>query len=152
MDLDALGNLGDFISGIGVLATLIYLAVQIRQNTGELRNSTIQTLLDRSIEMFSGTIASEIPEIQHKELVGEELSGPEEIRLRMFVRRNFQLFEQVYLQSRQGRVTDDIMQAYERRIAAHFASPRWSQNWAALKPLYTAAFSDYVDGLARGQH
>jgi hypothetical protein len=31
--LDALGNLGDFIGGIAVVATLLYLAVQIRHNS-----------------------------------------------------------------------------------------------------------------------
>jgi hypothetical protein len=31
MDLTQLSNLGDFIGGIGVLATLIYLAIQIQQ-------------------------------------------------------------------------------------------------------------------------
>ena len=37
--LDALGNLGDFVGGIAVVATLIYLAVQVRQNTEQLRRS-----------------------------------------------------------------------------------------------------------------
>ena len=31
--LEDLGNLGDFLGGIGVVATMIYLAVQIRRNT-----------------------------------------------------------------------------------------------------------------------
>ena len=31
--LEALGNIGDFIGGIGVVITLAYLAVQIRHNT-----------------------------------------------------------------------------------------------------------------------
>jgi hypothetical protein len=35
--LDALGNLGDFIGGIAIIATLIYLATQIRQNTTSVR-------------------------------------------------------------------------------------------------------------------
>jgi hypothetical protein len=37
MDLEALGNLGDFLGGIGVVITLLYLAIQIRQNTRQMR-------------------------------------------------------------------------------------------------------------------
>ena len=37
MDLDALGNIGDFLGGMGVVVTLVYLAAQIRQNTKQLR-------------------------------------------------------------------------------------------------------------------
>lgn len=35
--LDALGNVGDFVGGIGVVVTLAYLALQIRQNTSTVR-------------------------------------------------------------------------------------------------------------------
>ena len=39
MTLDALGNIGEFVGGLGVVITLIYLAVQIRQNTATVRAS-----------------------------------------------------------------------------------------------------------------
>ena len=38
--LGALGNVGDFIGGIGVVATLLYLVVQIRQNTRQLEHNS----------------------------------------------------------------------------------------------------------------
>ena len=37
MVLEALGNIGDFLGGIGVVITLIYLATQIRHNTATVR-------------------------------------------------------------------------------------------------------------------
>jgi hypothetical protein len=37
MDLETLGNLGEFISGIVVIISLVYLAMQVRQNTRSLR-------------------------------------------------------------------------------------------------------------------
>jgi hypothetical protein len=40
--LDALGNIGDFLGGIGVVITLIYLATQIRQNTKSSRTESYQ--------------------------------------------------------------------------------------------------------------
>jgi hypothetical protein len=39
MTLDAPGNIGDLVGGLGVVITLIYLAVQIRQNTATVRAS-----------------------------------------------------------------------------------------------------------------
>ena len=38
-----LGNVGDFVGGIGVIVTLIYLALQIRQNSQLLRANTLAT-------------------------------------------------------------------------------------------------------------
>ena len=39
MTFDTLGNIGDFVGGIAVVVSLIYLAVQIRQNTRQVRQS-----------------------------------------------------------------------------------------------------------------
>jgi hypothetical protein len=42
--LEALGNIGDFLGGIGVVVTLLYLAAQIRQNTKMMRGAARQQL------------------------------------------------------------------------------------------------------------
>ena len=42
-----LGNYGEFIGSIAVLATLIYLAFQIRQNTAQLASASLQAMADR---------------------------------------------------------------------------------------------------------
>ncbi len=39
MTLQDLGNIGEFVGALGVVASLIYLALQIRQNTRQLRNN-----------------------------------------------------------------------------------------------------------------
>ena len=41
-----LGNYGEFVGAIGVVVTLAYLAVQIRQNTLSARAQSRQNLLD----------------------------------------------------------------------------------------------------------
>ena len=54
--LNVLGNLGDFIGGVAVLVTLIYLAVQIRQNTAQAKIGSEIARTDtyaRSVESFS---------------------------------------------------------------------------------------------------
>lgn len=44
--LEDLGNIGDFIGGIAVVATMIYLAIQIRQNTRAMQTTSFQNLSD----------------------------------------------------------------------------------------------------------
>jgi hypothetical protein len=44
--LDALGNLGDFLGGIAVIITIVYLAVQVRQNTAALRVQSRQEIVE----------------------------------------------------------------------------------------------------------
>lgn len=54
MNLDALGNLGDFIGGVAVLATLIYLAFQIRQNTSSVQQSNRIATANTEISVRGG--------------------------------------------------------------------------------------------------
>jgi hypothetical protein len=47
MSFEELGSIGEFIAAIATLATLIYLAIQLRQNTNASRAQSRQTLLDQ---------------------------------------------------------------------------------------------------------
>ena len=52
MDLQTLGNLGEFIGGIAVIATLVYLAIQMRQNTKILHSNSMYQALDPMWDMI----------------------------------------------------------------------------------------------------
>ena len=45
-----LGNIGEFLGSIGVIATLIYLAIQIRQNTDATNRTAFQDLVNAQAE------------------------------------------------------------------------------------------------------
>jgi hypothetical protein len=52
-----LGNLGEFFGAIAVVATLIYLAIQIRQNSAQLRISSYQTSTERYANLMRNVLA-----------------------------------------------------------------------------------------------
>jgi hypothetical protein len=52
MSLEDLGNIGEFVAAAAVIVSLIYLAVQIRQNTKSLRASTFQGAIRPSVPTF----------------------------------------------------------------------------------------------------
>lgn len=56
MNWDALGAIGEIIGAVAVFATLVYLAVQIRQNTGAVRaaalNSSVVVVTDIRAKLF----------------------------------------------------------------------------------------------------
>ena len=59
--IETLGNLGDFLGGVGVIVTLIYLAYQIRQNTKSIRISAFQAA-QRDVAQFMDSLATD-PEL-----------------------------------------------------------------------------------------
>ncbi len=48
--LEALGNVGDFVGGIGVIVTLVYLALQIRKNTQAVHSASLDSVANSHLE------------------------------------------------------------------------------------------------------
>jgi len=53
MSIEDLGNLGDLIAAIATVATLIYLAQQIRRNAKSVEGSSIQAILELEITTYA---------------------------------------------------------------------------------------------------
>jgi hypothetical protein len=71
-----LGALGEFVGSIGVIATLIYLAVQIRQNSMQLRLSSIQSVNEK----FAALIAQATQDPVRVEVLRDGLESYSSLR------------------------------------------------------------------------
>jgi hypothetical protein len=147
MDWDAIGAIGEVSGALAVVVTLVVLIVQLRQNTSEVRASTIQSLHEKSIQVFGESMISDIPVLLAKTQSGEELTSAERQRYIMFLRRNLQLFELVLMQYRQGRLSQEVMDAYNQRMRSHFDFAHWDELWPAIKPTMTVTFQQHMDDL-----
>ena len=77
--LEALGNIGDFVGGLAVIATLVYLALQVRQNSQLLRNAAKESA-SAAFHVTHG-LAAQSPEnaaVFHKGLIDLDTLSPEE--------------------------------------------------------------------------
>jgi hypothetical protein len=87
-----LGNYGEFLGAIAVFATLVYLAIQIRQNTAAQRTATELATADvayktaAAYSRFYQMLADEgLAEIWAKAQRNADLSATDEVRLRAMV-------------------------------------------------------------------
>ena len=69
MNWDAIGAIGDFVGGVGVIVTLVYLAVQIRTNTSVLRSQAQREMSSNITSRFfeSKEILSAAVKIKNKD-------------------------------------------------------------------------------------
>ena len=87
MNWDAIGAVAELLGGIATIATLAYLAVQIRQATAATRADIRQSMADAQIQYLnSRAIDPFLRGVQHKVAQGSELDGEEDVgRLRLAV-------------------------------------------------------------------
>jgi len=143
--LQDLGSIGELIAAIATVATLLYLAAQIRQSTSAMKTSALSSLHDvqlltRDNDKYNALIL--------RSLRNEELT-PEE-RLHM-VERFFTImraFEGIWMQQRLGAVSRD-------QFDQHLDLLRWAvthetarRMWAQLSPTFDPGFRTVVESEA----
>jgi hypothetical protein len=144
--LDNLGNIGDFIGGIGVVVTLIYLVTQIRQNTRALRLSSIQQIMGTSVSVNHTASAGPIPGIAAKLESRERLTGEEFAQYVLFIWAMLTHHWQIFYQHQHGMIDDAVFEAYKARLHAILGTSLSSAIWRSrIKSGFPVEFQQYVE-------
>ena len=103
VDLNDLGNLGELVSAIAVVVSLIYLAFQIRENSKQSRISCIQQMLEASREMILTTASDEYLSLLQREREDKDsLSDQEQLKLRFLRMAQLRNRERIYSSQRKN--------------------------------------------------
>lgn len=131
MTLEDLGNLGDFIGGLAVIATLIYLALQIRQNTFLLRRSVEQTTRADSTAVLH--LLAQSPEnaaVFHRGQVDSDALSPEErTHFYLLMQANFYHLQFGYAAYKGGTQTESGWQVQWRTVQYFISRPGVRSWW-----------------------
>ncbi len=87
MNLSYLANIADILAALGVIASLVFVGMQVRRNTLETRITNHQILSQRAIEWAENISANlQVAEIYNKGLADyEQLTQVERIRFNMIM-------------------------------------------------------------------
>ena len=158
MTLEDLGNLGDFLGGIGVVVTLLYLAVQMRHNSEQLRQNTkavqsaaYQTAAQSIREYNSLWVPNrELAEVMWAAHDGlDALDDVDIMRLAGLTQTMFRSFENVFEQYRAGMITAEQWQGWRTLLRTILQRGRPHREfWAdGIHELYVSGFQQEVNSL-----
>jgi hypothetical protein len=124
MSIQDLGAIGEFVGSIAVLVTLVYLAVQIRQNTRHIASASLQGLSDRAENRLL-LVASdaELSRIWMTLLEGGELSMDERPRAFMVFASWVNDLEDAYRQFTLGMIPEQALNARAANLLGFMRSP-----------------------------
>ena len=156
MDVEALGNLGDFLGGIGVVITLLYLAIQVRQNTRQMRMDAAAartTALEDTTLGINRWIEGITSDKDLADVWRRGLENPgqlDDADLVRFQYMSVQLLLTWQIAFRRTRHLDDNeLWDYNRLlIKMYMRSPGFQAIWAGTRSLMIPAFAAEVDELA----
>ena len=146
---EALGAIASLLAAIGVIVTLIYLSIQIRQNTKAVRSSSIQNLVQNFSTTAQAAVENEhvVPLLLKGNDGADTLTEVERARLHFWFIMTFRRFEGVYFQRDLGIVDADVIDGFERSHLAVLASKGAQEWWATSKGIFNSGFVRYVEQL-----
>ena len=150
MNWEAVGAIAELIAAIGVIVSLLYLAMQIRQNTASVRASTYQDFTRESADttrhmVFDGNLLEEFTPI----LQGARGYDPGQDRRFALIAglyaRNLQFG---FLELRAGRIERRQFESYVSYHAESFLRiPAWSQWWKLNRKHFDEELATWIDSL-----
>lgn len=147
MSLEDLGNLGEVVGALGVLASLVYLGIQIRQNTQALRTSTYQQLLDHIASINLAVVnAGDAGDVYATAARNGFVPGStQHIRWRVFVLSSLRHWAHAHMQHEAGTLTDEQWRMLTHGLERVVSLPGFLPEWQALAPAYPTAFRAFIE-------
>ncbi len=152
MNIMELGAIGELVGGVAVIATLIYLALQVRQSNTQAKMSVVQA--SRALATENIRAVSEDPAVTELYLRGlaerDALSATDRIRFDMFMIRLFRSWESQFYENRDGFMSDDMWESYGRTFERLMRQPGSASSWNSQKYQLSSSFANWVDGTVLG--
>jgi len=145
MTIEQLGNLGDFLAAIATIITLIYLALQIRQNTSLLKLSEVRGIQDDADRWRSLLIENkDVASVYRRGLLDPESLDPDDkLRFRMLQDQLFFGWQATFSQN----PTDPKLAP--GFIESTLTKPGGKLYWQKSKFRFNKDFAEYVDQLSQ---
>lgn len=151
MSLSDLAALGSFISGVAVVATLIFLLLQTRQNTRAIRAAASQAHAANYQSLLASII--EDGEVARLWRVGlgdiEKLTDDEKARFIILSSGLFRFFEAARLQWRHGQLDAEHWYSIDTQIRDTIRNSGLQIYWSMRRHWHSPEFRAWVDTLPK---
>jgi hypothetical protein len=147
VSLETINAIAQLVAAIGVIASLFYLAAQIRQNTRSMRAVVVDSLAN-SIADVIRPMAEDRELMRAFHLVVENWhDATEEDRMRalpLFF-STFKLFENAWFQQRQETLDPQQWLGWDAYIRMYYHRPGVKDWWQLRRAAFAPGFRDYVE-------
>ncbi len=149
MNWEAASATADIVAAVGVIITLSYLAIQIRQNSKSVKASAAQSVIQSLADAYSATAAS--PELCHIIVVGakdmDSLDEFQKAQLYMWLTSWYRLVEQAYLHYMMGNIPETTWNGQLAHLKSALSTSAMAAFWETRKGIYSQEFREFVDRL-----
>jgi hypothetical protein len=147
MNWDAIGAIGEIIGAVAVIVSIIYLAMQVRQNLNLVRGSGYQAAAQTANHILGGWSSN--PDSLRVFITAQE-SYPELNREEMALAHThflqiINMYESLYYQYQAGVLDSNIWEGRQLMLSNFLAMPGFAAWWEEWRHIYGSNFLAYVE-------
>jgi len=147
LGLSEWANIAEVIGALAVVVSLLYVGVQVRHNTNEVRASNRQQLIGRAhTSAIALTGNPEMAALMAKARAGDPLTPAEFIQHGFLVRAVLYDVQEAYVLNREGRLDDAYWRTRAGIVVAYLASASAREVYAREK-VQRALVPDFIEWL-----
>jgi len=155
MNLSDLAAIGNFVSGVAVVVSLVFLYFQVRQLNAQARQAAVAQqatmklarttrVMEVNARMADESFAQMNLRIDGN---GSDVSAADVMRFWAHTRAVFQNGEDTFAQHRRGLVHDIDFASFKRAFGWGLQTPQVRLSWERHRGLYDEGYVDFVDRL-----
>jgi hypothetical protein len=150
MNWQAIGAVAELIGGVGVIASLFYLAIQIRQNTRSVRSASYHAVVANlsALSALSGAAGRDV-DAANIMLAGganPEILNPKEFnQFRLLMTSLFRSYENIFYQHSQGMIDSSVWRGWENSMTRLFWLPGVQEWWPGWRIDCQSEFRDFLE-------
>lgn len=157
MSLEDVYFISQIVAAVAILFSLVFVALQLRQNTEQLRRSqrayvnTFEATGSGFVQNVMLTLATDekLSELVSRGRLGlSNLSEAEQARFGYYLLASLQHVQFAYIAYRNGSSDDDIWRGHAGTLSPLLRSPGVRDWWRKRRLLFLPLFRQFIDGLA----
>ena len=148
MTIQDLGSIGEFVSAMIIIVTLIYIAIQSKQTQNLLRSSSFQERTSTAVNLYTEVATSErLAKILVKNNSGQSLTDEEQIRLRFWQLCVLKAAENIHYQLHIGVLEGEFEATLDESVVVAIREvPGLREVWKENKAQFGRSFQSFIDG------
>ena len=147
MTIQDLGSIGEFVSALAVIASLVYLAFQIRQNTRTVRATSSRSFAQMSQDFSAMLITDEkVARLYRLGLKDSSQFGEDQaVQFDALMITVFRDFQNTFQQYRKSQLDEDEWEVFARNILWTFRQPGVQQWWQSRRVMFIELFCEFLE-------
>ncbi|MBT5155224.1 MAG: hypothetical protein HOM44_14140 [Gammaproteobacteria bacterium] len=146
MSIEELGAIGEFVASFGVIATLIYLAIQMNQHTRVVKLNTSRVVTEELQQMFSLLAADEsLAKVFIDASRTSELNDIARVRYYTFTSNILRVVENAYLQYRENAIGEEHWEGITNMAIDYSKMEAFDVYWNNRKHWMSQEFQAFME-------